>query len=547
MTVLKEFFVFLGLDMQGEQFARAQIAVNLLQKGLQFLVEKASEAVEALKRIPDELTNQASELEKASAKTSVHTDALQELAYAANQTADLGLGELTHSLIQLQRHMEEAKKGTGGASEAFKKLGVNVTDASGHLRKPDEVFMEIAESISKMTDEAERSPMAMKLFGRSGSQLVPAFKEGAAALQHYREEAHELGLVMNRDLIEQASKNEEAQKRLTGAWQGIKNIVGGPLLEIAAGRAEATTKWILQNRELLKQFVDKAWIGFREVMKTLGSVLSMVVDIGKGLVNWFISMGPVIGSVITAVVGLTAAMVVFGTASTAAALRSAAAWIYATAPVVALAAVLAAVILIAESLWKSMTTGEGFVIRLGERWEKFLLAWTNEKNPDDWWLTRWIKTALKALLELHKHWQDFVDIFDTKAEDIWTGITGDTRKLSNEELRKMGISPEAIGLAPGKRTSYGELAKLIQNPNSSGNQMFYTTPQRGVTGDAMSEAQDRESGYLARPAAPTVTIENLTVTANGVQDPKALTNHVEEIVTNALTDALKSMQVETAQ
>jgi hypothetical protein len=60
--------------------------------------------------------------------------------------------------------MDAARGGTGATAEAYKKLGVNVTNADGSLRDSNEVYWEAIDALGGIQNETERDAMAMQVF-----------------------------------------------------------------------------------------------------------------------------------------------------------------------------------------------------------------------------------------------------------------------------------------------------------------------------------------------------------------------------------------------
>lgn len=70
----------------------------------------------------------------------------------------------------------------GEANQAFAQIKVSVKDAEGQTKSLDTVLGEIAERFRTIDDEATRSAIAVKLFGRSGDQMVNALAQGPGVI-----------------------------------------------------------------------------------------------------------------------------------------------------------------------------------------------------------------------------------------------------------------------------------------------------------------------------------------------------------------------------
>lgn len=133
-------------------------------------------------------------LDEMAVKTGVSVEMLTSLELAAKQNG-VSMDQLATSIRMMYRSMNEAAEGTKESADAYKRLGVNVRDASGKLKSGNEAFLEVADAVAKIQNPAERSAMAMKVFGRAGSEMLPMLEGGKEALKGYIDEARRLGLI----------------------------------------------------------------------------------------------------------------------------------------------------------------------------------------------------------------------------------------------------------------------------------------------------------------------------------------------------------------
>lgn len=158
------------------------------------LVAGAAAAAVALKGAID----RADELSKAASKIGVDIGALSGLSFAA-ELADVSLNQLQGGITKLIRAQESAASGQGDLASLFATLGVSATDASGKLRAADEVLLDLADVFQALPDGAEKTALAVDLFGRSGASLIPLLNEGSSGIREMTDEAARLGLVLDAD------------------------------------------------------------------------------------------------------------------------------------------------------------------------------------------------------------------------------------------------------------------------------------------------------------------------------------------------------------
>lgn len=136
----------------------------------------------------------ADEVSKLSQKTGLSTEALSELQYAAELS---GIEDLGASLVKFNRSISEAAQGTKTQAEAFKALGVSVKNADGSLKSTEQLLGETANAFAGFSDGANKSAVAMALFGKTGADLIPFLNEGKKGLAELRAEAVALGLSID--------------------------------------------------------------------------------------------------------------------------------------------------------------------------------------------------------------------------------------------------------------------------------------------------------------------------------------------------------------
>ena len=171
----------------------------------------------------------AEEINKLSQKTGIGSEGLTQLKFAASM-ADVEFGTVSSSLNKMARTMEEAAKGTGTASVAYRALGVVVTNADGSLRASDAVLGDLAEKFAALKDGPGKAAIAMQIFGRAGAEMIPLLNKGKEGLAELGAEARRLGVVMSEDAKHAANQYNDALKTLHAAFDGIKMTIGNALI-----------------------------------------------------------------------------------------------------------------------------------------------------------------------------------------------------------------------------------------------------------------------------------------------------------------------------
>jgi lambda family phage tail tape measure protein len=151
----------------------------------------------------------ASSLQEVAQQLGVTTDALQEYRYIATQTGvdtetmDKALGKLTVS-------MGKARDGAKGPVATFKELSTLLgRDILKAARDAGEAIPLISDALAKVEDPTRRARLEVELFGKSGQQLDTMLAGGADAINNLRNAAHDLGIVLSEDQIQNADKTAD--------------------------------------------------------------------------------------------------------------------------------------------------------------------------------------------------------------------------------------------------------------------------------------------------------------------------------------------------
>lgn len=270
------------------------------------------------------------DLEEMSQRTGVSVEALSELGFAAD-IAGSDLETLETGIKHMQRAIVEAAGGSESAQQALAKLGLSAADLAG--LSPDEQFKRMADGIARIEDPALRVAVAMQIFGRSGTKLIPLLAEGASGIEALQEQARRLGLTISAETAHDAAELNDA---LDSLWRVVRQgvfTIGSALAPTLKELAERITRiivtatdWIKRNREVvvwaLKVAAAVAATGIALIVlgiavSGIGAALGLLAGVISGVGTVFGIIGAAIGAllspiglVVAAVVGLGGALLV---------------------------------------------------------------------------------------------------------------------------------------------------------------------------------------------------------------------------------------------
>jgi len=235
--------------------------------------------------------NAGDEISKLSQRVAIGAETLSGYKLAA-ELADLSLQDLGTSLQKASRNIVEASRGTGEAAEAFERLGINVRDNAGKIKTAEQIMLEIADRFAKMEDGAEKTALAMDIFGKSGASLIPLLNQGSAAIAAQRKEAEQLGATWTTAQAKLAEEFNDNLTRIQTGLAGFRNTLAQellPFLNTAVASIVAKMKewsssgelqiWALRTGEVIVGSFVKA----AEAVASVARAAPLVVDTFRGV------------------------------------------------------------------------------------------------------------------------------------------------------------------------------------------------------------------------------------------------------------------------
>jgi len=225
--------------------------------------------------------------------------------------------------------LDEASKGNATALLTLQRLGLGYEDFAG--LSVEDSLKKVVEQFQKMEQGAEKTQLAVDLFGRSGQELLPLLNQEVGSIDELFKSYEELGLIISDDVL-RASEDLDDQLSLlkksfkvaavnigTVFMPAISKVVAG-LLDLArgsAGAGETLKTGIINAINAVIDYLPK--IGefaamiipliVDTVVSTLPQLLQAAIDIVVTLADMLIEYLPelipaAIGMILTLVQGL---------------------------------------------------------------------------------------------------------------------------------------------------------------------------------------------------------------------------------------------------
>ena len=156
-----------------------------------------------------------------------------------------------------------------GMVAAFGQLGISLEQIQS--LNPEKQFELIASRLGAVQNQTEKTSLALKIFGRSGMQILPLLND----VGKLRDEARRLGLTMS-------TEDAQAAKDLSGAFSRLKEQGQQIFFQIGAAVAGPLTAFAQQAQLVVKQVIDFARAN-RPLIETVGTVAKYVGLAGAGI------------------------------------------------------------------------------------------------------------------------------------------------------------------------------------------------------------------------------------------------------------------------
>ena len=215
-------------------------------------------------------------------------DAVGKLAEKTGISIE-AMGQLTFAAKQENIELETLQTALKGLSLWMLKTGQGA-------KSLEDALLDQAEIFSAMPDGAAKAAQAIKIFGRSGLDLIPFLNKGAAGIAELMDEARRLGSV-TAEQARQADAWGDAWGRVNLAVQGLLLTLGGVFFDDLTDGVDDLAKSIGRLSESIRES--------ESARKTL---VAMTSTVGTFLAAW-LAMGAV-GLIIKRI--QTAVAVAFG-------------------------------------------------------------------------------------------------------------------------------------------------------------------------------------------------------------------------------------------
>jgi TP901 family phage tail tape measure protein len=242
------------------------------------------------------------ELHDLALKTGASVEALQVLGFVAENSGSSMEG-ISTGLKFLAKNSVAAAEGSKEAAEAFAKIGVSVREASGEMKASDKLLLEIADKFAGLRDGAAKTALAIKIFGRSGMEMIPMLNEGREGIEKMGRALEASGAIMSGEAANAADKYNDELHLLEKSTEGITNSIGSVLVPVLREFVEAVQpivsaigQWVKAHPDLTKAIFSLALAlaGTGGLLVAVSAVTVALPLLAGGLTGaWVAAAGPI--------------------------------------------------------------------------------------------------------------------------------------------------------------------------------------------------------------------------------------------------------------
>lgn len=269
------------------------------KKAFKVVTVAAATVAAALVAITKKAADLADQLFIMSDRTGASTEFLSAMGYAARQSGS--------SMEAMEKAMRTVSKQALAGTRTFDKWGVTIKNSDGTLKNSEQIFASAADRISKMKNSTAQMAAAQDMFGRSGTELLPILRKGAAGIEEWRAKAEEAGVIVDslgarlgNELNNQLGSTQDRFKALNFQIGRVFFPIAIALTEKLNGIISASIKWFKVNRELINSklqdfllwiantglpavgvaadLVAKIWFGWKLLFQTLQLAAAAFVE-----------------------------------------------------------------------------------------------------------------------------------------------------------------------------------------------------------------------------------------------------------------------------
>ena len=191
--------------------------------------------------------------------------------------------EASQSFGFFSKQIIATKDSTDAADTALGKLGITVKKADGQTKSFNDILLETSDKFKVLPDGAEKTAIAMELFGRAGKDMIPFLNQGSDGIKNLQVQADKLGLTLNSNTITQISRLVESQKNLNDSTTALKLAIGettAPILTEFNSKLTTVITSLLNGNPVIRDMTAGFLAFGGPVLSGAGAMVAFAANLG---------------------------------------------------------------------------------------------------------------------------------------------------------------------------------------------------------------------------------------------------------------------------
>lgn len=280
---VRELITKIGWNVDASGINKANTLTDTFKANTLGLVATFAAVATELVHVIKSTVDYGTEIALTSQRLGIGAENLQKFEFAA-KAAGVESETFVRSLSLLSRRLFAAQNGSKEAAKAFAAVGIK--DVRG-IKDTGDLLLIIADRFKSLPDDAHKTGLAMTLFGRAGSRVIPFLNEGSEGIKKFGDLLQALGGVMDKDAIKKAHELEVQFIVLKALWSGIERAVGSQLIPRILEIVSKFINWIKANKELIGQGMKGLFEGMGRALDILYKSGSKIYDIFEAILKPF--------------------------------------------------------------------------------------------------------------------------------------------------------------------------------------------------------------------------------------------------------------------
>lgn len=256
------------------------------------IVGGATAAAGGMMKFAQSAASTTDNVDKMSQKIGISRQAYQELDFICSQSGT-SVDKLSTGMKSLRGAMANDKN-----AEIFNSLGVAITDADGKLRDSEAVMWDTMNALQGVSNETEKAVLAQKLFGKSGTELMPLLNGESGSIDEMKNKAHELGLVMSDEMIDNGVALTDSLDQVKRAFSAIITQLGGAFMPVIKQVADKVQSFLPYVQQAIAQLTPILMGMFEKILPVLFELAETLLPV---IFDMFEQLLPIFQEIVTTV------------------------------------------------------------------------------------------------------------------------------------------------------------------------------------------------------------------------------------------------------